>query len=205
MTVTAEGTRDGTATEIEFDPELQLIEAVRDTRTLSERFPLYKDAKISIISVDPNILYPTAKYALTPNLEFVSFMRTELITTDNIDVLKLNQVYSNSIYTVAPPVVEASDGVPAIVDGIHRCLLARREKEEITVVFVEGVDLDYPLISTPVRWADVIEYSMKPEAAHLLRDVRPGIQDESGSLRRFYRDFSYLGSAGRRPRQGQSS
>lgn len=145
MTITVEGIREGLTTEIEFTPELQLIEAVRDTRTLSERVPLYRNANISIVSIDPNNLYPTAKYALIPNLEFVSFMRTELLATDNIDVLSLNQIYSNSIYTVAPPVVEMSDEVPAIVDGIHRCLLARKENKEISVILVEGVDSNYPI------------------------------------------------------------
>ena len=74
-------------------------------------------------------------------------------------------------------------------------------KKEISVVLVDGVDSNYPLISTPVCWGEVIEYSQKPEVPELLRNIRPGIGDK---LRKFYRDFSRLGSLGRRPMLNQT-
>jgi len=191
-------------TDLEIEPKLQLVEAVRNTRTLDGGFPLYENAEISIREFDPNDLYPTAKYVLRSNLQFVASMREEILTDDSVDIFMLDQIYVNSIYVVAPPVVEMSDGVPAIVDGLHRCTLARSLGKPVSVIFVDGVDPTYPIISTPVGWSEIIEYSQKPEVAELLRNVRPGIRDEGGSLRRFYRDFSYLGSAGRRPRLGQS-
>ncbi len=191
-------------TDLEIEPKLQLIEAVRNTRTLDGGFPLYENAEISIRVFDPNDLYPTAKYVLKNNLQFVASMRDEILSTDSVDIFMLDQIYVNSIYIVAPPVVEMSDGVPAIVDGLHRCTLARNLGKLVSVIFVDGVDPKYPIISTPVSWDEIVEYSQKPEVAELLRNVRPGIRDEGGSLRRFYRDFSYLGSAGRRPRLGQS-
>ncbi len=131
-------------------------------------------------------------------------MREDILSEDGVDIFKLDHIYYNLKYTVAPPVIEISDGVPAIVDGLHRCALARRLGEQISVIFVDGVNPQYPLISTPVNWEEVVEYARKPEVAELLRNVRPGIRDEGGSLRRFYRDFSYLGSTGRRPRLGQT-
>jgi len=205
MTVAIEGRMGETIlTELEVEPRLQLIEVVRDTRTLDGRIPLYKDAEISVKSFDPEDLYPTAKYVLTANLQFVSTMREELLNSDGVDILGLNQIFANHIYVVAPPVVEISDGVPAIVDGLHRCSLARNLGEKISVIFVNGVDSRYPIISIPIGWEEVVEYQTKPEVANLLRNVRPGIQDEGGSLRKFYRDYSYLGSVGRRPRQGQT-
>lgn len=188
----------------EVEPKLELIDAVRDTRTLDGGIPLYESAKISIRQFDPNDLYPTAKYVLTSNLEFINSMRNEILATDNVDIFMLDQIFVNLIYVVAPPVVEISDDMPAIVDGFHRCTLARKLGKPISVIFVDGVDSKYPIISTPVGWDEVVEYSQKPEVAELLRNIRTGIQDEGGSLRSFYRDFSYLGSAGRRPRQGQS-
>jgi len=190
--------------ELENEPKLQLLEAVRDTRTLDGRVPLYRSAEISIRTFDPNDLYPIAKYVLTSNLQFVASMREDILSEDGVDIFKLDHIYYNLKYTVAPPVIEISDGVPAIVDGLHRCALARRLGEQISVIFVDGVNPQYPLISTPVNWEEVVEYARKPEVAELLRNVRPGIRDEGGSLRRFYRDFSYLGSTGRRPRLGQT-
>lgn len=203
MTITIEKRMGETSFELEVNPRLQLIEEVRRTKTLDGEIPLYKDAKISIETFSPNDLYPTAKYVLTANLKFVSAMRDELLNSDGVDILDLDRIWANHTYIVAPPVVEMSDGVPAIVDGLHRCFLARHLGKRISVIFVNGVDPNYPIISTPVSWNEVVEYQTKPEIAHLLRNVRLGIHDESGSLRKYYRDFSYLGSIGRRPRQGQ--
>ena|SRR3989344_2071696 len=143
------------------------------------------------------------------NIERMSEATTELETEpksrlDDVDIFKLDRIYPNSTYVVAPPVVEISDGVPAIVDGLHRCALARNLGEPVSVILVDGVNPQYPIISTPVTWNEVVEYYQKPEIPELLRNVRPGIRDEGGSLRRFYRDFSYLGSTGRRPRLGQT-
>lgn len=190
--------------ELETVPKLQLLKAVRDTRTLDGGIPLYKDADISIKTFDPNDLYPTAKYVLTGNLRFIAAMRKEILWKGGVDIFGLDYIYTDSVYVVSPPVVEMSDGVTAIVDGLHRCALARLMRKQISVIFVAGVNPTYPLISTPVPWDNVIEYQTKPEIAELLRNVRTGIRDESSSLRRLYRDFGYLGSTGRKPRLGQN-
>lgn len=190
--------------EKESEPTSELIELVRETRTLDGGVELYKNAEISVKTFDSNELFPSAKYVLKSNLDFVARMREEIMRAHGVDILKLREIFGDSVYVVAPPVVELSDGVPVIVDGLHRCTLARRLGESISVIYVEGVDLGYPIISTPVTWDRVVEYETKPEDPTLLRDVRLGIQDDGGSLRRFYRDLSYLGSLGRRPRSGQT-
>jgi hypothetical protein len=182
-----------------------LLSLVRDTRTLEGRVSLYQNADISIKTFDPSYLYPTAKYVLKPNLRFVTEMRDTLLAVHKVDIFKLNEVFIDEQYMVAPPVIEISDGLPAIVDGIHRCELARRLGLPITVILVDKVEPTLPIISYPVTWQQVAEYEVKPENPCLLRNIRSGIADDSGSLRKYYRDFGYLGSSGRRPREGQSS
>lgn len=199
----------GTQKEYEFnfldnDPKLRLIEAVRQTRTLEGNNQPYRNAKISIEKFDPNNLYPTAKYILVGNLTAAGIMRNRILQKSGIDIFSLDHIYSDSEYLVAPPVVEISDGVPAIIDGLHRCALARRLGLPISVIYIVDVDPKCPTISTPVTWNDVSEHQEKPESAELLRNLRHGITDTTETLRRFYRDFSFLGSLGRRPRNGQS-
>jgi len=190
---------------LDIEPVYNLINTVRDTKTLEGDNSIYSNAEVTIKTFDPNDLYPTAKYVLTSNLNFVSAMRTEVLESSGIDIFNLDRICETGPYVIAPPIVEISDGVPAIVDGLHRCTLAKQLGKNISVIFVNGVDPTYPIISTPVDWKDVIQYDIKPEKADLLRNVRPGIADSSQSLRTYYRDFSYLGSLGRRPRAGQNS
>jgi len=188
----------------EIDSTQAMLEAVRGTTTLDGSYPLYQNAFVSLQSFDPNELYPTAKYVLNDNLNTIRSIDKELVDY-GIDVFNLNEVIQLNDIVIAPPIVELSDGVPCIVDGQHRSFLAREAGRRINCIYVTGVDPNYPIISTPVGWDQVIAYDKKPEAAELLRDIRPGIADSSQGLRRFYRDFSFLGSQGRRPRLGQTA
>ena len=179
-----------------------LIELVRDVGTLIGGVRIYRDAEITLRTFDPNSLRPTAKYVVTTNLDFVADMAAELHRS-GIDIFHLDELFEGSGYTIAPPIVEFSDGVPAIVDGIHRVHLARALGRTVSVVYIKGVDPNYPIISTPVEWSDVIEYAVKPKESHLLRNVRPGISDTSDGLKKYYRDLRRFGSTGRRPSQHQ--
>ena len=60
------------------------MEAVRGTKTLDGRIPLYQNAEISLRFFDPKDLYPTAKYVLKANLEFLLRMREEILEKGNI-------------------------------------------------------------------------------------------------------------------------
>jgi hypothetical protein len=114
----------------------------------------------------------------------------------------LDEILEYNGIIIAPPVVELSDGVPAIVDGIHRFYLAKQLGVPVKAIYIEGATL--PLISYPVSWDVVKEYDEAPENPKHRRALRLGIEDKSEVLRTYYRDFSLLGSRGRRPRQGQN-
>lgn len=176
-----------------------LLDEVRDTKTLiGDKYP-YKDADIRFEEFDPEELYPIAKYVLNPNLDRIRSM------SKVFNIFSLRSKYDYSGIIVSPPIVEVSDNVPVIVDGLHRCFVARERQIPITVVYINGVDNGCPVIGMPVVWDEVIPYDRKPEIPTLLRCLRPQISDDSMGLRQYYRDFSYLGSMGRRPRIGQSA
>lgn len=180
-----------------------LLEAVRSTQTLDGGIEIYKNAKINLCQFDPCDLYPTAKYVLLDNLSRIANFYSEFHPF-GVDILNLTRIVHLPGIVIGPPIVEISDGVPAIVDGIHRCWFARENGLPITVVLVENSDPEYPLISFPVTWGDVLVYKTAPTDPKLRRDLRPTIEDKSESLRKYYRDLSYLGSTGRRPRSGQN-
>lgn len=180
--------------------EYELVQLVRSIETLDGGIPVYKNAEIRISREYPEFLYPSAKYVLRSNLETVSYLRSKYLR-QGVDILKLDGLYSDGKTVISPPIVEWSDNCWVIVDGLHRLWLARYENlGRVNVLKIRGSNPDYPIISYPVVWREVAEYAQKPEKPHLLRNIRNDIKDESESLRRYYRDFSVLGSSGRRPR-----
>jgi hypothetical protein len=187
---------------IETEKE-RLLAQVRQTETLNGRERVYQNARIEIRDFNPDEVYPTAKYVLKGNLENLEALQT-MLDNEGVDIFNLDCVHEGlDGIIIAPPVVELSDGVPAIVDGQHRFYMAKQQGRRIKAIYVEGADENIPVISYPVPWSEVKEYDIKPENPSLLRNLRQGIRDISGDLRRYYRDLSYLGSLGRRPRLGQ--
>lgn len=180
-----------------------LLNEVKEVKTLDGGFPVYEQADISLKIFHPKDVYPSALYVLTDHLEKLIELDSEVLSTHGIGIFGLDGIYDHSGGIIAPPVVEMSDGVPTIVDGIHRFYLAFLQNRPVKTIFVQNVQL--PLISYPVGWGDVKVYESKPEHPQLLRRLRHGIPDDPTKLRVYYRDLSLLGSKGRRPRSGQTS
>lgn len=178
-----------------------LLEAVGEVQTLENSVAVYDEAQISLRYFYADEVYPTALYVLRPHLQAVACIGQELAQA-GINIFDLDEVIEYNGILIAPPIVELSDGVPAIVDGIHRFYLAKQLGLPVKAIYVEGAKL--PLISYPVTWEQVQEYDEAPQNPRHRRALRLGIEDTSESLRQYYRDFSLFGSRGRRPRHGQN-
>lgn len=184
--------------------ETELLQQVRNTVTLDGGIPVYADANIDLLQFDPTDVYPTALYVLQEHLDRLLVMYN-VMREFGVDILNLQGIYNYADgIVIAPPLVELCDGVPAIVDGIHRFYLAGALGKPVTAIYVEGANPDYPLVSYPVSWEEVNLYQSRPTDPKLLRKVRYGIEDTSEGLRKYYRDLKFLGSSGRRPRKEQN-
>lgn len=173
-----------------------IIETVRGIKTLGTGINVYENAHISIERFYSNDVFPTALYILEPNIRQLQAI------SETMDIFSLTDV-TNTLdgEVIAPPVVEVCDGIPCIVDGIHRFTLAGRYGVPLNAIYIEGAAL--PIVSYPVNWSEVISYEERPTDPKLMRRLR--VEDRSEVLRYYYRDFSVLGSKGRRPRSGQQS
>ena len=180
--------------------ESSLISSVRETQTLNGGISVYQHANIELRTFDPKDVFPSALYVLYPNLKEVGNIATEL-RAEGKDIFTLTDIEQTSIGVIAPPVVELSDGVPTIVDGIHRFWWALSVNKPINAIYVENASL--PIVSYPVSWDEVRLCDERPSEPRFMRKLRDGIADNSEDLRRYYRDLSFLGSKGRRPSIGQ--
>lgn len=181
--------------------DVPFLEQIMAVRTLDAGVPVYENAQVSIQEFVSQEVYPTALYVVRSHLEAVRMIGDRL-WRQGINIFDLDEIIRVDGITIAPPVVELSDGVPAIVDGIHRFYLARQLGFKVSCIYIEGASL--PLVSYPVNWESVKEYDKAPENPLLRRALRIGVEDTSESLRKHYRDLSLLGSSGRRPRGGQN-
>jgi hypothetical protein len=177
-----------------------LIQRVADTTTLDGGVNVYSECEVKVMDFAPNDVFPSALYVLRDNVATVEEIRADFLRV-GIDILYLSEVVSWGNIVIGPPVVEFTDGLPTIVDGIHRFYYAMQNRSRISALCISEPRL--PLISYPVSWDEVVEYCTKPEDPSLLRRLR--FKDEPSVLRHYYRDLSYLGSKGRRPRAGQES
>lgn len=186
---------------MQLETDIPFLERIMAVPILNTGVLVYEDAKVELRTFQPDEVYPTALYVLRPHIETVRLIGDSLYQY-GVDIFNLDDVTRVGDITIAPPIVELSDGVPAIVDGIHRFCLARELGRSIQCIYIEGAKI--PLISYPVEWSSVVEYDVAPENPLLRRALRLGIEDRSEVLRSYYRDFSSFGSMGRRPRLGQN-
>lgn len=185
--------------------EIQLLQTVRTLKTLTG-IPIYEKAHIGLIEQDPLNLYPIALYALSSTLERIRMART-VLARYGYDMFTLNCAVSftpseyGSKVIVAPPAVEwsESDNVPLVVDGLHRVLLAVLERRQISCIYIEGVDPSLVPISFPASWDHIKIVENPPSDPAERRTLRPGINIHSLEVAARYRDYSPLGSSGRRP------
>lgn len=159
--------------------------------------PIYADADIRLERVNAKDTNPIALYVLRPNLRFLQDVLA------HVDIFNLTDTYQEDGLTIAPPIIEIWDGKRQIVDGIHRMYLALVLDLPTNIVTIEGVNPAYPLVSEPVNWSDVREYDNAPETKAERRRLRPGISATDLSYSSFFRDYSTLGSQGRRMMAGE--
>jgi hypothetical protein len=119
-----------------------------------------------------------------------------------IDITKLDEIIPYDGTVIAPPVIENDGQADCIVDGLHRLTIARARHETVRVLYVANPET--PPIGKPVLWEQVKVVKTPPETAQERRDLREGLDDTSECLRSHFRDLSFLGSNGRRPRKGQT-
>lgn len=181
-----------------------LLEAVRSTKTLEGGVNIYKDSLISLKIFDPESVSPTSKYVLMGSIRRLQVVRERLLD-QGVDIFHLRELIQFDGHTIAPPIVEYSeeDSANLIVDGIHRFFLAREVGQMVTAVYVQQVPRELPVIGLPVAWSEVARCEELPKYGYERRRLRPTIPDDPAILRKFYRDYSSLGSTGRRPSVGQ--
>lgn len=181
---------------------MSICEQMREVLTIGDGYPIYRDADISIKEFSPDDVFPTSKYVLWENLRNISRLKKSA-EQRGVNILQLEDIDSINGVPIAPPVVENDGEVDCIVDGLHRFTVARIRGENVKAIYVSGVDGKRPIIGKPVSWDKVIWSREKPGKAEELRDLR--VQDTSEELRKCYRDLSFLGSNGRRPRLEQTA
>lgn len=185
----------------------------------------YQHARIQLGLVDLDALSPMALYVLRGRLEEVLELHDVMMVTYCLgiwDVPGLLEFRYNSeeVQRLAPPVVEeyvetAWPGNPrlmGLVDGLHRCIAARNVGLS-RVRAVVASDVPYPLVPLPVHWRDIRTYDdCNPPPSCMKRYFRyqalpdfpfelyptsiPVTEDNFQYF--FYRDWSVLGSRGRR-------
>lgn len=180
-----------------------LLEKVRQVETLDGRFPIYAGSGVTIETsvVDPADLKPTAKYVMRENLTRVAKMRDQIYNQSGIDVFNLPALVQYEDFLVSPPIIESG----LIVDGLHRCWESLHNGRKITVIDIKGVDENLPPVGLPIDWSYIEVRDEKPKFGWECRELRPGFPDDSKVIRRHFRDYSILGSTGRRPTVNQNS
>jgi len=186
--------------EIRIRTKQELLRIVRETKILDKEVPIYKNAEIVLKVFNPGDARPLAKYVLSNRLEQLGHLGLGF-SKYGIDIFDLDRIVEVGKSKIAPPVVEYSvdDGRDVIVDGIHRFFLARGGNRNIKCIYVRGVHPDYPTISLPISWQNVRVVKEIPKLPQERRDLRQGIPNLDRVIKNYFRDFSALGSLGRRP------
>jgi hypothetical protein len=165
----------------------------------------YRLASIQSAIMGLDDLSPIATYVLTDRLDATRELHDALMICFGVGLFDLAgrltfRYNSHEEDVITSPVVESyvepCEGMPqqvnAVVDGLHRCMVARKLGiSHVRVIHVEHVP--YPLIALPTPWNGVAEYSKTPQ------EDSKRIYRFAGSAKYFfYRDLGILGSRGHR-------
>ncbi len=180
----------------------------------------YADAQIRARRLRIADLRPTAYYALNGQLEGHRVLQRALEREYALSLFDLTGALDyrvgDMLYRMGPPLIETyyepAEGqvVSAIVDGLHRILLARALGQEfIWAIEITGIPPQFPLVPLPLTWDDIRLMDAVPalEAKRRFRFTAladfPDMSayssaaiDESTYRYFFYRDLSPLGSPG---------
>jgi len=170
----------------------------------------YSEASIELREYQPEQLNLTTNYLLRERLLFQERFREHLMSRFDIDPFHLEGIVildtPEGEVSLAPPIVEhmylpfASPqqlergctrlSLDVLLDGAHRCYLARRNGETIHCVQMSDVDELYQVPIIPNGWNEVMLVDQLPDRQFKKRYV--------GDSLVMYRDFSSLGSGGYR-------
>ena len=194
----------------EIFPFDTLVSRLRETALHSGTGLPYAAASIEMREYLPESLNLTTGYVLRESLLFQERLREHLIRRFGIDTLSLDCLVildtPQGEVPLAPPVVEhmylpvvspqqpergcARLSLDVLLDGAHRCYLARRIGATVQCVRVSGVDELYQVPIVPNGWNEVAVMDVVPERRFKKRYLGESIV--------MYRDFSSLGSTGYR-------
>lgn len=199
-----------------------VVETLRGVVLLGdETLRPYKNATIAPRKMEIDKLRPTAYYALKGQMRWHHTVVSALQERYALSLFDLSTTIECELdgtrFRMAPPLVETyhepteNRQVTAIVDGLHRVLLARQlGLQSMWVIDVSDIPPEYPLVPLPLDWEDVELCDTVPPT-HAKRQFRfPELSDfprDIGSISHvpitqgnylyfFYRDLSALGSEG---------
>lgn len=138
---------------------------------------VYKTATIEIVHMPLSKVFPAQFYQLKDTVSRIGILQKAL-EENNIDLFQLDGYITyrtdenNTFYTLLPMVIEnqvEKDGkvVPIIVDGLHRMLLAKKQKRQsVQVIKISKVNKDYPYpaYKNPNGWKDVKSMVLPPDS-----------------------------------------
>lgn len=183
----------------------------------------YQEATIESRLVEIDSLYPLAYYVLTSQLEIGNQLRQRFLTHYALDPFDLSGIVEftnrSTECLLAPPIVEVyieqedslrDKEVRALVDGLHRCVNAKRLGfSRIRALVISNIPEHLPLVPLPLRWADVEIVDNIPKQAAKRKFRFPDIESfpdiswfSSAPVTAqdcpyfFYRDLSPIGSSG---------
>ena len=164
-------------TELSHKTNFNLISNLHKVTMLKDnKYYVYKNAYITIETIDPNCLSPCQYYILKDELSKKNELQEAFKKYSNKnfpkvryggrDIFSIDGYYefrtSNEVEsrTLLPPIVEESielDGkiYPLINDGMHRIYLALLQKRKINVVYIRGALKPYYAYPLPNGWNDV--------------------------------------------------
>ena len=137
----------------------------------------YLKARITSCVVDADKIRPLSFYALKNKISMQQKLHELLLKEHKINTLDLDGKSpeisftvsgERGIWSMAPPIVEVSardGGVPLLVDGEHRFLLAKSLGLPIRVVWIEQIPEYFPTVAKPVTWDEVVTYESVPPLA----------------------------------------
>jgi len=131
------------------------------TMLKDDKCSVYKNAYITMETLDPSCLVPCQYYILKNELSKIIELQEAFPA-----IFSLHGYYefktSNTVElrTLLPPIIEESieaDGkiYPLINDGMHRIYLALLQKRKINVVYIRGASKPYYAYPLPNGWNDV--------------------------------------------------
>ncbi len=173
---------------------MSLLERIRQVTTIGDNYPVYKEASIYIRQFNPDDVKPISKYVLRDNLHRLNQLR------QRVDIFNLEDLIEIDGFVIGPPIIENDGQVDCIVDGLHRFTIAKVKGLTVKAIYIEGSGRQ--MIGYPISWQQLSIRRDRPQQAIECRDLR--VCDDPIILRQHYRDFSFMGSMGRRPRHGQS-